>query len=122
MLNQIETLVTLFENKKSVVTLTVLLFVITFVTSLVNICFKVNIDKLESSIEELSEDKANLCAQYLSEISLDNLNLKAGEMEMQQASNDNVHRVSSARESKSFQALEARTHKKKSLKILISGY
>ncbi|TWW12713.1 hypothetical protein E3A20_00520 [Planctomyces bekefii] len=122
MLNQIETLVTLFENKKSVVTITVLLFVITFVTSLVNICFKVNIDKLESSIEELSEDKANLRAQYLSEISLDNLNLKAGEMEMQQASNDNVHRVSSARESKNFQALEARTHKKKSLKILISGY
>ena len=122
MLNQIETLVTLFENKKSVVTITVLLFVITFVTSLVNICFKVNIDKLESSIEELSEDKANLRAQYLSEISLDNLNLKAGEMEMQQASNDNVHRVSSTRESKSFQALEARTHKKKSLKILISGY
>jgi hypothetical protein len=114
MLNQIETLVSLFENKKSVVTLTVLLFVITFVTSLVNICFKV--------IEELSEDKANLRAQYLSEISLDNLNLKAGEMEMQQASNDNVHRVSSARESKSFQALEARTHKKKSFKILISGY
>jgi hypothetical protein len=122
MLNQIETLVTLFENKKSVVTLTVLLFGLTFVTSLVNICFKVNIDKLESSIEELSEDKANLRAQYLSEISLDNLNLKAGEMEMQQASNDNVHRVSSDRESKSFQALSARTHRKKSFKILISGY
>jgi cell division protein FtsL len=122
MLGQLENLVSLLENKKSVIVLTVFLFVITFFTSLVNICFKVNIDKLESSIEELSEDKANLRAQYLSEISLDNLSHRADELEMQQASNDNVHRVSTTREAKVFKALETRSIKKKSYKILVSGY
>ena len=120
--NQLENLINLFENKKSLVIFSVFLFVLTFFISLINICFKVNIDKLESNIEELSEDKANLWAQYLSEISLDNLNLKAGEMEMQQASNDNVHRVSIKTESINFEEMEKNSSKKKSLKILISGY
>ncbi|MEY3370361.1 MAG: hypothetical protein RLZZ361_1031 [Cyanobacteriota bacterium] len=120
--NQLENLINIFENKKSLVIFSVFLFVLTFFISLINICFKVNIDKLESNIEELSEDKANLRAQYLSEISLDNLNLKAGEMEMQQASNDNVHRVSIKTESINFEEMEKNSSKKKSLKILISGY
>jgi cell division protein FtsL len=122
MLGQLENLVSLLENKKSVIVLTAVLFIVTFFASLINICFRVNIDKLESSIEELSEDKANLRAQYLSEISLDNLSHRADEMEMQQASNDNVHRVSTTREAKVFKALEARSIKKKSYKVLISGY
>lgn len=122
MLGQLENLVSLLENKKSVIVLTAVLFIVTFFASLINICFRVNIDKLESSIEELSEDKANLRAQYLSEISLDNLSHRADEMEMQQASNDNVHRVSTTREAKVFKALEARSIKKKSYKVLVSGY
>ena len=122
MLGQLENLVSLLENKKSVIVLTAVLFIVTFFASLINICFRVNIDKLESSIEELSEDKANLRAQYLSEISLDNLSHRADEMEMQQASNDNVHRVSTTREAKVFKALEARSIKKKGYKVLVSGY
>lgn len=122
MLAQVDYLLRFLENKKSVLVLTIALFALTFITSLINIAFRVNIGKLETNIDRLSEEKANLRAQYLSEISLGNLSIRADEMEMQQASHHNIHRVSSADAKQEISELRRRSKPQASTKILLSGY
>lgn len=92
--------------------------------SFINIQFEAHNDKLEDEIDQVSEEKENLRAQYLSEIALNQLDSKASAMEMRQASPDQSHKVSiessKLRRSRLINS-KPRTIKQKSPE-LISGY
>ncbi len=98
-----------------------ILFITCILLSIFNVQFQVVNDKLESDIDQLSEEKENLRARYLSEISLNELDRKALEMEMQQASSLGHYKLSSKQNNIKRQQLMQATGKEKS-RTLISGY
>ena len=97
------------------------LFAACIVLSIFNVQFQVSNDKLTGDIDQLSEEKENLRARYLSEISLNELDRKALEMEMQQASSLGHYKLSSKQSNIKRQQLMQAATKQKS-RILISGY
>ena len=98
-----------------------MLFTACILLSVFNVQFRVINDKLESDIDQLSEEKENLRARYLSEISLNELDRKALSMEMQQASTLGHYKLSSKQSKLKREAL-TRAAVKQEPQILISGY
>ncbi len=111
----------LSQNKLILIGLAAILFLACILLSIFNVQFQVVNDKLESDIDQLSEEKENLRARYLSEISLNELDRKALEMEMQQASALGHYKLSSKQNNIKRQQLMQTSTKEKS-GILISGY
>lgn len=105
------------KSNNFLVTISVILFVIVAISSIINIGFKVSNSKLEDAIEILSDEKANLRAKYLSEIALGKLDSKADEMEMKYASNQECLTISSEQKIN-----QQKTCKKTRDKILVTGY
>ncbi len=97
------------------------LFAACVLLSIFNVQFQVVNDQLESDIDQLSEEKENLRARYLSEISLNELDRKALEMEMQQASSLGHYKLSSKQSSIKREGLKQAGIKQES-QILVSGY
>jgi hypothetical protein len=79
----------------------------TLLLSLLNIFLEIRNNRLERSIEDLREQKANLRAEYLSTISMGNLSNKAGQLEMQQISHVTAKKVS-AKEAAKFKKTMAK--------------
>lgn len=111
-------------NKKLIILLALLLALICALLSFINIQFKASNDKLEDEIDQVSEEKENLRAQYLSEIALNELDSKASAMEMKQASPDQSHKVSVESSKMGRNKLINTKHKPSAKKPieLISGY
>lgn len=114
----------MFKNQKSLLITALGLFGVTLLSSVINISYDVENHKLESSIEQLSEDKANLRASYLSETSLHKLSSRAEDMDMEQASSETIQKVSIKREKIKRRKLISQAHKQKKLqpRVSISGY
>ncbi len=114
----------MFSNQKALLIITVSLFAATLLSSFVNIAFDVGNHKLESSIEQISEDKANLRAKYLSETALDKLSSRAEDMEMQQASSQNIETVSIKYEKIKRQKLitQAKIETTRKPRFVLTGY
>ncbi len=111
----------LSNNKLLLIGLATILFAACVLLSIFNVQFRVINDQLESDIDQLSEEKENLRARYLSEIALNELDRRALEMEMKQASSLGHYKLSAKQNNLKRQQLMQATVKPES-RILISGY
>lgn len=89
------------DRKNQIIIVSIVLFAIVIITNTINVIFKISNSKYEDSIEVLEDQKSNLRANYLSEISLDKLGSKAGEMEMKYVSSKQCYTISGQSKSKS---------------------
>ncbi len=104
--------------------ISICLAIVIAVTSLVNIGLNTTNTKLSDSIEILEDEKGNLRAKYLSEIALDKLDSKAGEMEMKYVSSKACYKISGEQLPKQKFTKPAKANAKKlsDEKILVTGY
>jgi hypothetical protein len=98
-------------------------FVLAFSSNLATISFRVSNAELEKEIEQLEDEKSILRAVYLSEISLDKLNTKAGQLAMKHVSSSESTKVSRKTEEQRLARLlpHARSKSKDRI-LLVSGY
>ncbi len=97
------------------------LFIACVVLSIFNVQFESTRNQLEDEIDQLSEEKENLRARYLSEISLNELDRKALAMEMKHASALGHYKVSIKESEIKRQRLMQGAIKPKT-ELLVSGY
>lgn len=111
------------SSSKLVIFCVGIFFLVAFVSNFVNIGFRHSNNKLERSIEQLEDEKSILRANYLSEIALDKLSSKAGQMQMKHASSEESYRVSKKVEKKRLDRLMLKPKAKFQDKVLlVSGY
>lgn len=102
----------------------IVLGVVAFFANVININYKVKNSKLETKIEQLEDEKANLRARYLSEIALDKLNSRAGQLDMRHVSQQGAHKVSKKIEKLRVKKLKKQIKQVTSNKplLVVSGY
>jgi hypothetical protein len=111
------------STSKLLIYLVGIFFVLAFSSNLATISFRVSNAELEKEIEQLEDEKSILRADYLSEISLDKLNTKAGQLAMKHISSNESTKVSRRIEEQRLAKLLPRYRENKLDKgLLVSGY
>lgn len=107
----------MLKNAKIIFLITGIAFLAAFFLGFLNIHFAVINQKLSKDIEELDDQKANLQNQYLSEVSMPELNNKAEAMQMKHLATTEYYKISASKEKDKIQ-----TAKKEKKILIISGY
>lgn len=109
------------QKKELLIFIALLLFGLCFAFSSTGIFFEVSNSKLEADIDQLSEEKENLRARYLSRIALAKLDRQASRLKMQHADASTSYTVSKSQSKKTKQTLEQNL-RINNLTEIVSGY
>jgi len=110
-------------SSKLVILSIAIFFALAFACNFIDVSFRVSNSELEKNIEQLEDEKSILRANYLSEIALDKLNSRAGQMHMKHASSHESLKVSRKIEKQRLARIMPVSKSVLSDKVLlISGY